>query len=381
MLLILSSDLSLTGGQQCAYTFHPPTMPYIFNPSVLSVHNIPEPTPDINPLKVEQTSVQSRGTSPMLPATDSSNEENEECSSQPDEKIEKIEKTDEPALENDEVCKSKVCTEKLEIDLKGELSSYSVPGCDKDNDKDDTTEYSKLVVDKIDKTPKLKDTLVDSVCDKTYCDSSEINHNEVSVAKVSVHNIPVSDTIRSNHETESDTESILIEPRTNDIQTQHIDCKMETLNSTDTVNNEMKPKSWRASKTDRNIFSDLNEYNPFTDPQILEATDGLELLSTLAEKSIISLNNNPNERKLSEADAAKEDVFAFKDDAIPPSKSLHTKKERDKETIEKSPTETTKPIKSRIKCGYDFKPKQAPDPDSISPVRMTTFCGITIPEG
>ena len=397
-MFVFPSDLSLSGGQQCAYTFHPPpAMPLIFNPSVLSVHNIPEPAPDINPLKVEQTSVQSRGTSPMLPATDSSNDEHEECSSQPDDKLEKTEeKVDDLANENDQECKSQIPDVQLDSDQNVELCTVSVPVCDKAINQDGAIETSKSVAVDQDCTARAKDTLIDSVCDKTACDIAEINNVGASVSKVSEHNIPVNNNIQPHHGKENNNDSVSLESHKDEVLTQLLDPKTdnkisthsvtETSNSTHSANanSEMKSKTWRTSKTDRNIFSDLNEYNPFTDPQLLEATDGLELLSTLAEKSIIGLNTNPSEEKLSvkpEAASVKEDVFAFKDDSVSPSNTLNPKKETYKETIVKSPVETTKPAKSRIKCGYDFKPKQAPEAESVSPVRMTTFCGITIPEG
>ena len=355
-------------------------MPYIFNPSVLSVHNIPEPTSEVNPSKIEQTSVQSRGTSPMLPATDSSNEENEDCNSQPDYKIEKVEeKTDEFVTENDEPLCKIPCKVKFTSDLKEEILSDQVPECEIHNEKD-KTENSKLDIDEKDETPKVEDKLVDSVCDKKECDLSELKHDEVIESKVSVHNICENEITQTSHEKESVSETQENEPRT-----QQIDPTIVPSKSTDnSADNEVKVKPWRTSKSDRNIFSDLNEYNPFTDPQILEATGGLELLSTLAEKSSLSLNTNPEETKLyekPEANTVKEDVFTFKEDAISTSKFLHTKKETDKETIVKPPMESKKPIKARIKCGYAFKPTKAPEPDSSSPVRMTTFCGITIPEG
>jgi hypothetical protein len=40
-----------------------------------------------------------------------------------------------------------------------------------------------------------------------------------------------------------------------------------------------------------------DEYNPFLDPQILQAVDGLELLSALAEKRSKSLDTNNKEVK------------------------------------------------------------------------------------
>lgn len=362
------SDLSLTAGQQCAYTFHPPAMPYIFNPSVLPVHNIPEPSTEVTQTKLEHTSVQSRGTSPMLPATDSSNEETEDCSSQHEEKCEKLdEKADELINENDgSVCKS-LCEEPVTSDFKEEIASELVP--ENDLNVVSEVESTNMVAEVKTETVFIDDKSIDLVCDKTSCDNSEHKNKELSniLESQTMKPGPVREIMSGVPEKETNLSKI----------------SQKSIDTTESgTEKEVKMKSFRTLKSDRNIFSDLTEYNPFTDPQLLEATDGLELLSTLAEKSSLCSQIIPTETILSETpkgDAIKEDVYAFKEDKISTSKSFSQK--TNIETIEKPQNDIKKQTKSRIKCGYAFKPTKTPETLQTSPVRMTTFCGITIPEG
>ena len=360
------ADLSLTAGQQCAYAFHPPAMPYLFNPSMVPVHNIPEPASEANQSKQEHTSVQSRGTSPMLPATDSSNDENEDCGSQPEEKVvNQDEKTD--ITDNDTAHEAK-----LVADLREELSSA-----------DPITEIDAHVETEIEDVKPDVAIKAESVsigeksssdCDKTVCDEF-IENNEALLTSTSenenIQSSAIEHTVSDNSDNKTDQPDLTDTPNSEKV----ID---------NSIAKENKFKILRPSRPDRNIFNDLTEYNPFTDPQILQAADGLELLSALAEKSSLCSNVNPTEIKLSEepkADTLTEDIYTFKEDKISTSKSLLKKTETEKETIVKSPKEAKKPAKSRIKCGYAFKPTKTPETAHTSPVRMTTFCGITIPEG
>ena len=338
-------------------------MPYIFNASVLPVHNIAESSAEVNQSKLEHTSVQSRGTSPMLPATDSSNEENEDCGSQPDEKTEKVEdKTD------DNIDKVKTDL-KANLDFKEEIitSDFESEQVQAEN------ESNQIDIEIKDETEDVQENSKDSICDPKNCTSSEVTDKIIPPVDLERHN---AQSPKTDETVSQDT--CIKSPKS----------EIDDLSKIAPVNPERETRmKCLRTKTDRNIFDDLTEYNPFTDPQILQAADGLELLSALAEKSSLCSKMQPADTgnfEKPEAGTVKEDIYTFKEDKISTSESLPRKPDADKTdkmTVNKSPKETQKPKKSRIKCGYAFKPTKTPEPAQTTPVRMTTFCGITIPEG
>ena len=335
-------------------------MPYIFNASVLPVHNINEPSTDINSSKIEHTSVQSRGTSPMLPATDSSNEETEECSSQPDEKTDKTE-TDEKLNEPKPHKKTSFEFNGKETSSKSETKNVQTE-CEIAQEVSHNEDLELVKEMPIVSTSNIQDSVVMEVAgkDDTYIDTK---------AELSTLRKHDESELRESSSKSNEHEVVTVEGAT----------KVSTINPA----KETKTKCCRT-KNDRNIFDDITEYNPFTDPQILQAADGLELLSALAEKSSLCSNINQTDKNNFEepkTDIVKEDIYTFKEDKISTSESLGKKRDEVNASRKRLPKESQTPNKARIKCGYAFKPSKTPDATPTTPVKMTTFCGITIPEG
>ena len=326
---------------------------------MLPVHNINESSTDINPSKIEHTSVQSRGTSPMLPATDSSNEETEECSSQPDEKIDKTE-TDEKLKEPKPHMKTCFQFNEKEASSKSDPKNVQTE-CEiaqEVSHKEDSVLVKEMPIVS---TSNIQDSVVVEVAGKDYTniDTKAVLSNLQKHGESELHE---SSSKSNEHEV------VTVEGVTK-----------VTINPA----KDTKTKFCRT-KNDRNIFDDITEYNPFTDPQILQAADGLELLSALAEKSSLCSNINQtdtNNFKEPNTDIVKEDIYTFKEDKISTSESLGKPRDDVNASRKRLPKEAQTPKKSRIKCGYAFKPSKTPDTTPTTPVKMTTFCGITIPEG
>ena len=363
------SDIPLASGQ--TFSFSTPNVPFVFNSnSLLPSQNVTELNSDVSLLKQEQTTVQSRGTSPMLPATDSSAEDNEECTTlaevksliESEKEIESVKTvaTTKPDVESSPVIVHETQNESAGITC--DVGSAEVKS-DLVQDKCHSVESSDKSVES---KPENGDELKTKHKSQTDCNNTENN----SVVSTEI------------------------------IAKSKADCTVSVKKIRDRKKETSVSRSSKA-KSDRNIFTDLTEYNPFTDPHVLQAADGLELLSALAVAEKSSLTPNASDEtagdpKKSSLDACKtelkDDVYTFTDEHTT---SVCKSEEKDGVNIsgqEKSvvipeknvgPGVLSEKIKSRVRCGHAFKPrkKESATPTSPSPKRMMTFCGIMIPEG
>lgn len=313
------SDLDLLPGHQ--YTFQPPSVPIVFNSSLLPTQNTPEPVPEVSHLKHEHTSVQSRGTSPMLPASDSCAEDTEE------------------------------------------------------NKSDDNVDE---IVDVCNDSGKLE-TVIE--------EESEIHAETQSKFSGEICPTTLKEDLSSTKETTRDNKERVIEEgvATGQVENEVNSTKLQNVPGLTESHTTKSPKSGR------NIFTDLTEYNPFMDPQVLQAADGLELLSALAEKSAMVIkdaipkiqdsesnsentNRESNESKVMPSDGKQKDEEnpkISKDvlDTVPKPKSQDENELKEQKT------------KPRVKCGKAFKPKKEKKKTATSSgPKMTTFCGISVPE-
>lgn len=327
--------MNVVPGQQCTYTFSSPAVPIVFNPTLLTTQNIAEQCPEVTQLKQDHTSVQSRGTSPMLPASDSCPEDTEEN------------KSDDNGEEILEVC-----------DIENKHESIVFKGDSIDEIRPDKISVNDIKEESIDKN----DNVTNSFCSQsTVLDCSEQKDNDIVVKKLNsietkTERIQVIE--NTLHKTETDTQNI-------------------TLN--------------KSQKSSRNIFTDLTEYNPFMDPQVLQAADGLELLSALAEKSAMRINDKIVESKESSVVETVNDIGAdigaiLENDVIADDRSdgkKNTQQNPDKRKLNDVKLEEKLVMqKPRVKCGFAFKPKKEKKKSVVSVTKkMTSFCGISIPEG
>ncbi|KAL4240920.1 heterochromatin assembly [Mactra antiquata] len=325
-----SSDLAIVQDRQ--YAFPPPSVPIVFNSSLLSSQSEIDQTVDVNQIKTDHTMVQSRGTSPMLPASDSCAEDTEENKS--DDNAEEI---------------LNVCDADDKIDIVG-----------KDiNNTHEVTESNAI----------------------EKCETDEEDKQCVELAQSGV-NVESNDIIKEEKKHDSECEQI----KSENVST------VEDCDAKSSVSETQFKESKKAPEFGRNIFKDLTEYNPFMDPQILQAADGLELLSALAEKSAVRLDENKTSTEPKEdipkivesCDTNNDETHDIK---VKVEDDIDTDKDNKKKKFLKRTNKTIESIKlkqkSRVKCGYAFKPKKdqknkkaKEDPSK----KLTTFCGISIPE-
>ena len=337
---IIFLELAVVSGQQCTYTFPSPTVPIVLNQTLLSTQNVPDHCPEVTQLKQDHTSVQSRGTSPMLPASDSCPEDTEEN------------KSDDNGDEILEVC-----------DIEDSKNENEIINFNSDSVEihcNERTSESENKEDKIEINDDLKmrmcseKSVLDSVKGETNIDNTQTT-NKIDKLK-----------------NEKDLET-----------------------SENKADLEFKDRA-KSPRSSRNIFTDLTEYNPFMDPQVLQAADGLELLSALAEKSAMRLNKE-SITKESEIEERKDkmtesvDVKVKIENEVKSVKKIDiknnnkgikddTEKRKQKDVITAEVKDVS--IKPRIKCGFAFKPKKEKKKAAFDDSKkMTTFCGISIPEG
>lgn len=326
--------MTVVPGQQCTYTFSSPAVPIVFNPTLLTTQNITEQCPEVTQLKQDHTSVQSRGTSPMLPASDSCPEDTEEN------------KSDDNGEEILEVC-----------DVENKHESIVFKGDSVDGIRPDKISVNDIKEESIDKNDNVRNSIC---CQSTVLDCFEQKDNDIVEKKL------------NGIETKTERKQVLE-------STVH---KTETDTHNITLN--------KSQKSSRNIFTDLTDYNPFMDPQVLQAADGLELLSALAEKSAMRINDKIVESKESSVvetmnDGADIGVI-LENDAIADDRSnvkKNTQQNPDKRKLNNVKFEEKHVLqKPRVKCGFAFKPKKEKKKSAMSVTKkMTSFCGISIPEG
>ena len=290
-----------------SFTFSAPTVPVVFNPTIIPQH--PHTVTDHSVVTEdhhvgqELATVQSRGTSPMLPASDS-------------------------------------CPEDA-----GDLRS--------DDNTDENVDFSHANQDS-----KYE-----------YDDKAEVDIDVETIPDENTFSVDFSKTKGSSN-TWSGKEDASVEAGCTGERVECLDASIELSNH------------------NRNVFKSMTEYNPFMDPQVLQAADGLELLSALAEKSahVISDSAKAVEASTKTEDPVKiEKKYEVKAEAEDVKDHKHAKVNTDTNEHEQkdditSNGDTASKKKSRVKCGYSFKPKMEVK-TSDEEKKMTTFCGITIPEG
>lgn len=288
------------------------TPPVVFNSSLIPQHSITDHTipEDQQQANQEVTSVQSRGTSPMLPASDSCPEDVVDI------------KSDDNTEDIVEIC---------EVDVKHENA---------DAEKENINNASEIKTDS---------------SDATKVNGSDMSPNG-SIGK-EVSNFVSEEKIK---------EKVAF-------------CHSLNLERTNEINGSRQNGTSKQSKTNRNIFKDLTEYDPFLDPQVLQAADGLELLSALAEKSAPVIKVNDSSTKLEKGGAS--EVTDIKENILSQDEEREKTETLKTEKVELNDDSLAPKKKSRVKSGYPLKTKMEVKPAIADEKKMTTFCGITIPEG
>ncbi|XP_060071392.1 trinucleotide repeat-containing gene 18 protein-like isoform X2 [Ylistrum balloti] len=233
-----SQDLTLHNGQPLSYQY--PALPIVYSPSLL-------PTiPIQDTVKTEMSTVQSRGTSPMVPASE-------------------IDDTSQEVIDAAPSTTQSMCDIITDITNVSQ-SIASVQTC--------TTNASSST------------ELVTSITCSVTKDKPVSSNVDDSKAESCDHPIQ---SLESENCSKSENESDLAKDGTSEDK---LDTKQTMTPSTSVTADECVQNVCERSETEElpdGVISEKqdetkqSDYNPFLDPQILQAADGLELLSTLAE--------------------------------------------------------------------------------------------------
>ncbi|XP_069124206.1 trinucleotide repeat-containing gene 18 protein-like isoform X5 [Argopecten irradians] len=230
-------DLSLHNGQPLSYPY--PALPIVYSPSLLPS------IPIQDTVKTETSTVQSRGTSPMVPASEIDDTSQEVIDAAPSTTQSMCDIITDITNVSQSIASVQTCTTNA-CSSTGLVTSV-------------TCSIDKSVSNSVDE-PKVDacDTPVDSLDNENSCKTEK----EQCVLKEEIFN--------EKSETKSVTPSTAV---TTD------ECIKDACDRSET---KEPPGDTTCVKQNQSKQS-ASDYNPFLDPQILQAADGLELLSTLAE--------------------------------------------------------------------------------------------------
>lgn len=310
-------------------------MPLIVNPSLVS--NVGVSCSET--VKHEHSTVQSRGTSPMVPASE-------------------IEETAQEMIDNSPVL------DKGEIDI-----PLIRKGCITDDDESSFSSTDSFVNDRLRysdiDTKEEPETVV-----KIKIDSSTDTKDNTPLR---ICENALKPEIKLESENQNDMSSI---PEINkDDEKQQSDQAIATSDKLDSQNvEESKTPDQLCDQTNEKTSSDIietkqnDEYNPFLDPQILQAVDGLELLSALAEKRSKSIDAKVDKTEDEQMEEKEE-----KDEIL--------KEEQKEEPVidvkEEKPKTVKKPkLKRTISRTRSIPPIKEPETQSYY-----TSTGLRIPQG
>lgn len=330
-------------------------MPSIVNHSLTSNVSM-SCSETIAAVKSETSLVQSRGTSPMVPAS--------EIEDAAQEMIDNL-----PVLDNKN--ESEVLSVRKTIVNDDDESSFSSTDsfindrtCANDIVSKNDSNY--IEKDCIESSVDKKETHLLSDRDNTVqtdtrtCDDSKLGDQIIIQAKES--NEDSSNTVQTNHLNNHDF------IKSDDSMTKHdYDSKGDLL---------LKDKT--ASVQDVKEDKITDEYNPFLDPQILQAVDGLELLSALAEKRSKSLDTNNKEVREEEI---KQEKTEEKIDEKIDEKTEEKIDEKIEVKIEKSSNEKSKPVKRAKLKRTISRTRSIPPIKEVETHSYYTSTGLRIPQG
>ncbi|XP_071129486.1 trinucleotide repeat-containing gene 18 protein-like isoform X5 [Mytilus edulis] len=322
-----------TSSQTLPYSYSG-SVPLIVNSSIVSHANLS----CTEAIKSELSTVQSRGTSPMVPASE-------------------IEDTEQDMIDNSPVqvkTDNEVHISKKDIIDDDDESSFSstesfvhmhVTNFKNENEKDNTVYTSKDSIE-LEITTKDKTVLPnDAVSFKGQIKTL----NTDSENQTSLHNI-------QKKENDRPIESL----PANELKNPDLIKPDEKVSSNQCCDQIKDEKSVESVKEDKSS----EDYNPFLDPQILQAVDGLELLSALAEKRSKSIDTRKDIKEEDEKDDVKNEI---PEDKIEEDKS---------EEIE----EKVKPIKRpKIKRTIS-RTRSIPPLKETEPQSYYTSTGLRIPQ-
>ncbi|KAL3876603.1 hypothetical protein ACJMK2_034427 [Sinanodonta woodiana] len=334
---IAVSELSVSNGQQGNFPYSSPQMSFVFNPEMVPISsNLAESQVVDTDIKTEQASVQSRGTSPMLPPTDS-NDESEEANSPTEIYFE--EKNDES-----------VCDDNGANDLNEATTADA-----------DVLLCSNKEIHSNDKASELVKINDDASCQEDTCVRTIISSEKISVniddETLKQERDPVEgekcrkeyDLMENKFYKEITEECKSKEDENTEEEKIASSALCALKNSVSKTNLQIFPSDLSCSTpTKPNEKSDSNEsYNPYKDPVILFAAGGLELLSALAEKR--SLCSNPTLQLQDTSKRQSEDVKL----STPSDNTVNIIVSNNESS--KCVNEKPKEGKPRIKFGYSCK--------------------------
>lgn len=331
-----------TSAQTLPYSYSG-SVPLIVNHSLTSNVSV-SCSETIAAVKSETSMVQSRGTSPMVPASEIEDAAQEMIDNSPvldnknESEVPSVRKTivnddDESSFSStDSFINERTCANDI-ISKNG--SNYIEKDC-----------IESSVEKKESHSLSDRDNTVQT--DTRTCDGSKLRDQIIIQAKKS--NEDSSNTVQTNYWSNHDFK------KSDDSITKHdYDSKGDLL---------LKDESTSVQDIKEDKITD--EYNPFLDPQILQAVDGLELLSALAEKRSKSLDTNNKE---------------VKEEEIKQEKTEEKIDEKIDEKIEKSSDEKPKPVKRAKVKRTISRTRSIPPIKEVETHSYYTSTGLRIPQG
>jgi len=348
-LFLIFSDLNIHNNQPLPYQY-PAALPIVYNTTGI-VQGIPVSLPNNVTVKTEASTVQSRGTSPMVPASEIDDTSQETIDAAPSTTESSCDttasitdaKTVTQSIASVQTCVTDVscCTVSVTALTCSTGSENRVKKCGLTSSyKDNKSENNELI--KSNHTDVLSSN--NKVHGGKYSEHSDIQ----IVIKETSGNEKSSDNTETSVIVKLDDKISIIE-RPKKVESDHKHIIVSTNNQ----------KNDKSSVPKDQSSSNVENYNPFLDPQILQAADGLELLSTLAEKRAKCL-------EVEESKPASAEIVSDKAFEKPSSKSS-------------SNQETPKPKKKQFSRTRSVPAKC--ETKTEQPGSYYTSTGLRIPQG
>ena len=360
----VSTDIA-TSSQTLPYSYSGP-VPLIVNHSLTSNVSV-SCSETIAAVKSETSMVQSRGTSPMVPASEIEDAAQEMIDNSP--VLDNKNESEVPSV------RKTIVNDDDESSFSSTDSFINERTCANDIVSKNDSNY--IEKDCIESSVDKKETHLLSDHDNTVqtdtrtCDDSKLVDQIIIQAKES--NQDSSNTVQTNHLNNHDF------IKSDDSVTKH------DYNS----KGDLLLKDETASVEDVKEDKITDEYNPFLDPQILQAVDGLELLSALAEKRSKSLDTNNKEVKEEEIkqekteeeiDEKTEEKIDEKTEEKIDEKIEEKIDEKIDEKIEKSSDEKPKPVKRAKVKRTISRTRSIPPIKEVEAHSYYTSTGLRIPQ-
>lgn len=273
--------MQLPPGQTFSYPYTSAQLPFVYNSGYLPLPGMPVAVADATTIKSENSLVQSRGTSPMAvsgtPAPPSPGEDTKPIVSSPNSiQCDSARHGEENVKDNDA---SSIEAKNSEFE-RTESSTHCTPEdetCRVSSCKQETSDNCRSVDDDCQASVDVERILEDTELKREF----ESEHDDPSLECPS-NGVAYPENSDEETENKSDRDSITKISETDEVSENVNDEHISNENKDDETDRGVIVEETSEKSVESCSFQ--NNYNPYTDPLILQAADGLELLSALAEQ-------------------------------------------------------------------------------------------------